>query len=132
MCVGYPCAFLAHQSKHFLTKLSKFNNAIIFCIMVCTAVYPLLCFIHKPTYHRILMNVKYDLCKHFLIQYFYWLVMLLPKLPIAIITLLLPALSLIHSIHSRLLSCGCSFISFFNWDEVWLFISLTISSNGLS
>ena len=38
----------------------------------------------------------------------------------------------IHTIHSSLLSCRCSFISFLNTDEVWLFISLTISFNSLS
>jgi len=40
MCVGFPCALLTHQDKSSVTKLSRFNNAIIFCIMFCAVVNP--------------------------------------------------------------------------------------------
>ncbi|MDB5280246.1 MAG: hypothetical protein JWR61_5201 [Ferruginibacter sp.] len=47
--------------------------------MFCAALYPLFSFVNKPAYHRILMNVKYDFCKHCPVYYFNWLVMLLPE-----------------------------------------------------
>jgi hypothetical protein len=131
-CVGYPCALLALQIKYALTKHCQFNNAIIFCIVFCTAVNPLFCFVNKSAYYRVLMNVKYNLCIHFLSCYFNGLIMLLPELPVAVIAILLTCS--FHNPYNPFLSAFLRmfFYYFFNTDEVWLFISLTMSSNGLS
>lgn len=58
-------------------------------------------------------------------HYYYYSFCLLFRIPIK-------SEQAIHTIHSSLLSCRCSFISFLNTDEVWLFKSLTISFNSLS
>jgi len=102
-----------------LSAFCQPNNAIILCISFGTALNPLLWLKYKATYNRILMNIPNYFIIHFLIHNFYRLVMLLPELPIFVITVpFLPPLYIIHMIHSRLLSCPCSFISCFNRVEV--------------
>ena len=71
-----------------LSVFCQLYNTIIFYIVFCTAVNPCFWFKHKTTYHRILMNVPNYLRIHLLSRNFYWLVMLLPKLPTTVITIL--------------------------------------------